>query len=214
MVRRKADIENDGNHITDAEVTSYINTAIEQLFSILVADTDGSLFAKNASAPTALGDNAYQLPSDFGNLVSVQVKKSGQYIRSVQADPEDYASLALLEDNGILTPYAHYLKWNIDQGRGEVFIFPAPSSTSDIAVRYVPTPPVLSLSTDELKLPPLWYQWVVLDAAVYCMLKEESDPSGLMAQRGAVEKQIRTSIRALKVTEFSTIRRARWGRRY
>lgn len=210
MVRQRADVENGGKHVDDAEVDTYINAAVEHCHSMLVDGTDGTLFAKNASGLTKLGTNSYQLPSDFSQLVSLDVKSGGTYLRSNQADPQDYAQLTLNAYGGS-NHYHHLLRWNTAQGRGELFIFPAPTNTIDIAVQYIPEPPVLAADSDTLNWPTFWYQWVVLDAAIQISIKEESDPSALMAEREKTEKRVRDHIRAMTPTRVKQIRRVRGG---
>ena len=213
LVRQKADIENDGNHVTDAEIDTYINSGIETLYSLLVDGTDGTLFAKNAGVLHKLGDNTYQLPSDFGQLISVDIFIGHTYIRSVQADPQDQAQLATQNYNGVAYT-RHFLKWNVDQGRGELWVYPAPTNTVDLSAQYIPEPPSLSLDTDTLNFPTFWYQWVVYDAAIACSIKEESDPSALMSERQRIEVRVRDHIRSMTPTRVKTIRNvSRWDER-
>ena len=206
-------MEDDGNFIPDSEVDDYINDAIDLLYSILVDGTDGTLFAKNAPILNKIGDNAYQLPGDFHQLVDVAVFVGHTYIRSIQADPQDYAQLTTQNYNG--QAYTrHFLQWNVEQNRAELFIFPAPSQTQDIAVRYIPTPPVLELDSDELGFPSFFYQWVVLDTAVQMANKEESNTEALLFERDKVEKRIRDHIRSMTPTRVKTIRNvSRWDER-
>lgn len=207
LVRQAADIENDGNHTTDAEVDSYINQAIEQLHSLLVDGTDGALFATNAGELIDIGGASgfsYQLPGDFGHLISLDIKQGSQYIRSFQADPQDYAQLSL--NTSRHRDYKHFLRWNVDQGRGELFIFPKPTNLSDIAVQYVREAPFLSVAADTLNWPSFWYQWCVYTAAIKCNIKEESDPSPNLSERERVEKRLRDHIRSMTPTRVKTIR--------
>jgi hypothetical protein len=213
MVRQKADIENSGNHIPDTEVDEYINDSIRFLHSLLVDGTDGQLFAKNAGVLTKLGTYSYQLPSDFSQLVSVDIRSGSWYIRSTEADPQDYAQLTDYDNTGWYTPRRHFLRWNVEQGRAELFIFPEPTATADVAVQYIPDAPTISLDSDTLKWPDFWYQWVVLDAAVSASIKEESVVQPLQMEREKVERRIRDHIRSMSVTEVSTIRKPSWGTR-
>lgn len=210
LVRQHADIENDGAHTSDAEIDSYINTSTAFLYSLLTDGTDGSLFAKNAGVLTKIGDNAYQLPGDFSQLIDVSVKTGATYINSVAADPQDYAQLTLANSTSYSTQ--HYLQWNVAQGRGELFIFPTPTSTDDVAVRYVPEAPALSLDADTLNFPSFWYQWVVLDSAIQCTNKEESNPQALHLEREKVERRIRDHIRSMAISTVKTIRKIRQTR--
>jgi len=211
QVRAKADIQNDGNHISDAEVDGFINDSVRHLHSLLVDGTDGQLFAKNAGVLTKVGTFSYQLPSDFSQLVSVDIRTQGRYIRSTAADPQDYAQLTDLDNWGLEHPRRHFLRWSLAQGRGELFIFPEPDATADVAVQYVPSAPSLSADADNLTWPDFWHQWVVFDAAIQCTNKGENFASSnaLSVERGIIEKRIRDHIRSMSVTSFRTIRP--WG---
>ena len=209
LVRQWADIENDGNHITDDEVDSRINASAAFLHSMLTDGTNGSLFAKNAGVLVKLGDNSYQLPGDFSQLVDVSVKTGVTYVSSEEADPQDYAALAVLRSNTRYT--RHYLQWNVDQGRGELFMFPTPTNVSDIAVRYVPEFPILSLDADTFNLPSFLYMWVVLDAAIACAIKDESPAGGLAAERDRYERRLRDHIKSMSISTVRTIRSKRNG---
>lgn len=214
QVRAKADIENDGNHISDSEVDGYINDSIRLLHSLLVDGTDGQLFAKNAGVLTKIGTHSYQLPSDFSQLVSVDIASGSNYVRSEQADPQDYAQLTKRTSRGIYSPRAHFLRWSLTQGRAELFIFPEPTATANVAVQYVPVAPNLSINSDNLTWPDFWHQWVVFDAAIQCTNKGENlaQSNALSMERDKTEKRIRDHIRSMTVTQVKTIRKNQRGR--
>jgi hypothetical protein len=214
MVRRRADMQDDGNFISDTEVDEYINDSIAVLYSLLTDGTNGTLFAKNATVLPKLGDNCYQLPGDFSQLIDISIHTGGTYIRSIEADPQDYAQYTEELTNPTLYTSRYFLQWNVEQDRFEIYIFPAPNNANDIACRYIPEPPQLSLDSDTLNLPTFWYQWVVFDAAIQCLNKEESDPSALMAERDKVEKRVRDHIRSMGVSTVKTIRKPRMDYRH
>jgi hypothetical protein len=62
------------------------------------------------------------------------------------------------------------------------------------------------VGSDELKFPTFWYMFVVLDAAIKCLTKEESDPSALMAERERYERRVRDHINSMIPTQVKTIR--------
>jgi len=205
-VRQKADMENDGNFISDTEITHLLNDSIAMLWSTLIDGTNGSLFSTNAPVLPKIGDNAYQLPNDFYKLVDVAIFTGGTYLRSIEADPQSYAQLTVQNYNGVAFTQ-HLLQYNQAQGRFELSVFPAPAVTANIAVRYIPKAPALSVSTDELRLPSDWHMWAVLDAAIQCLIKEESDPSAQMAERDRREQRIKDDIRSMGVTRVKRIRK-------
>lgn len=206
LVRRKADIENAGYHVSDDEITDYINSAIAMLWSLLIDGTDGTFFAKVSPDLVKIGDNAYRLPDDFFKLVEVSIDWNNRYFPVTQADPQEYG--ILLKRPFVGRYYSRYFfQFNEKQGWFELFVFPAPTNTGDLLVRYVPGAQVLSLGTDELKLPSNWYEWVVFDAAIQCMIKEESDPSVLIMEREKREQRLKDDIRSMTPATAQTIRK-------
>lgn len=208
-VRQKADMENDGNFISDSEITHLLNDSIKMLWSILIDGTNGSLFSKNAPVLVVLHSGTpavYQLPNDHYKLVDVAITTGSYFLRSIEADPQDYSQLVSQAYNGVAFTQ-HILQYNSLQDRFELTLFPEPPSTESIAVRYIPVAPVLSVSTDQLNLPSDWHMWAVLDAAVQCLIKEESDPSAQMAERERREQRIKDDIRSMGVARIKRIRR-------
>lgn len=204
QVRRLADIETDGYHITDDEIGDYLNDALKAMWAMVV-NKASSLVAKVSNSLVNLGDNAYQLPHDFLRLVSVDIRKGAEtWIHSIEADPQRYAPLSSVSSSSRGFSQ-HYLHLNVFQGRYELFIFPG-VDTNDIFVRYVPIAPQLYLTTDELKVPDDWYRWAVYDAAIRCNIKEETDPSPLMIERERLEQRLLLDVAAHSPAQVDTIR--------
>ena len=205
-VRRKADIENAGLHVSDAEIAEYLNSSIAMLWSLLIDGTDGTLFAKVSPNLLKTGTNAYQLPGDFFKLVELSVDYGNRFYPASEADPQEYGIL-LRRPNGHAWSTKYFFQFNVEQGWFELFVFPEPRETDDLFVRYIPTAPVLSLGTDELKFPSNWDEWVVFDSAIQCVNKEESDPTPLMEEREKRERRLKDDIRSMAPATVGTIRR-------
>ena len=204
QIRRIADIEDDGNHITDDEINEDLNSTLSALWAMLVDATDGSLFAKPMANPHIIGDNSYQMPSDYLRVVSVDVYRNNIYTHSVQADPQRQAQLSQLAARG-LAFYQHYMQWSKDNQWFELFIYPMPQA-EELFVRYVPTAPQLSMDTEELGLPADWSRWAVYDVAIKCNIKEETDPAPIMMEREKIEQRIINDVKSHSVAQVKTIR--------
>jgi hypothetical protein len=208
-VRRKADIENAGQHVSDDEITGYLNSSIAMLWSLLIDGTDGSLFAKVSPDLLDIGGadgNSYQLPNDFYKLVELSIDRGNRMYPASEADPQEYGILLRRPNTGAWDT-RYFFQYNVEQGRFELFVFPKPNATNDIFVRYIPTAPALSLGTDELKFPSNWDEWVVFDSAIQCLNKEESDPTPLMEEREKRERRLKDDIRSMAPATVSSIRR-------
>jgi hypothetical protein len=67
---------------------------------------------------------------------------------------------------------------------------PLPQANQTIRVWYVPEMTTLAVDADEVKGVSGWTEYIIIDAAIKCMQKEESDVSVLMAQKAAMLKRI------------------------
>lgn len=204
QIRRVADIETDGNHITNIEIKEDFNNSLHALWAMVVNASNGSLVSKIAPKLVQLGDNSYQLPIDFLRLLSVDIMHSRGPLHSVEADPQRYAQLLRQSDRGLFFSQ-HYLQFNKDQGWYELFIFPG-LSPDEILVRYVPTAPQLDTDISVLTLPADWLRWGVYDTAIKCNIKEETNPTPLMVERDKIEGRIVEDVRAQSPTQVKAIR--------
>lgn len=201
--RQRADMENDP-FIGDDEWTHMINDEIADVYAQMVNVNDGELFATIAPTLTKIGDNSYQLPSDFMRLVDVNVYTGNRWVPIFQADVQDYYQLlssTFTGDYGV----EYFLHLNLDQDRYELFIFPE-KDVNNIGVRYIQEAPILSLGPDTLNWPSNWHEAVAAGAAAKALIKEESDPSGQVFDRDAAVKRILKDVRTQKVAEIKTIR--------
>ena len=201
--KQRADMEN-GNFVADDEWTHFINEEISDIYAQMVNVDDGELFAAVAPTLTQIGDNAFQLPSDFLRLVDVNVYTGSRWVPCNEADPQDYYQLLSDTYTGKYDT-TYFLKLNLDQDRYELFLFPAPT-ISEIGVRYIPEATVLSLGSDTLNWPSNWHQAVEAGAAAKALIKEESDPTGQLVDRDKVVARTLKDIRSQKVSEIKTLR--------
>lgn len=203
--RRRADMEDDGNFISQAEARAYINQSIQTFWDFLLGEDGGSLFATVSPQLVKIGDNSYQLPDNFYRLVDVGIKTNGgKYARALQADQQEYAQL-LTQTFQSVSYTRYFLHWNVDQDRFELFLFPEPA-VENILMRYIPKAPVLSLDSHTLNLPDSWVEWVEIDAAIKMLSKEESDPSALELQQQKLEMRILDAINEINKTGIKKIR--------
>ena len=171
-------------------------------------------FQRTREPSSTLGTTSGDSRRTFTNSqrCGTKVNSGDRYVQSEELDAQQYGEAVDLKYRGYGVSL-YQLAFNLDTGYFELSIFPEPTNDSDIFVRYIPVAPVLSIGTDTLKLPGNWYQWVVLDAAVKCSIREETDPSALMAERSKEEKRIKNDVRHLRPAQVRTLRRSRGNRR-
>src|SRR5689334_5732180 len=81
-VRARADMRN-STFITDADINEYINQSIAVLYGKLVGVKGQDYFEKSSSFTTTQGSTLYNLPSDFWQLISVEIQ-DGTFKRVMQ----------------------------------------------------------------------------------------------------------------------------------
>jgi hypothetical protein len=202
--RQRCDQENGGGFISDAEITHFLNDEISDLHAKCINVDDGALFATAAPTLTQIGDNAYQLPSDFLRLVDVNIWTGSIWTPSIPADVQNYYQLLSRTYQGKYDT-EYFLRLNLSQDRYEIFLFPAQSPT-EIGVRYIQAIPELSVGSDTLNWPSNWHAVAVLGAAAKCLIKEESDPTALWEEKAQATKRVLKDVRSQKVAEVKTLR--------
>ena len=201
--RQRADLQN-SKHVSDSEIITHLNDEIADLYARACNVDDGKLFATVSPTVTQIGNNAYQLPSDFMRLVSVDIYDGGNWTPAYPATPQEYLNLLSIST---ATPYAakYYLHLNQDQGWYELFLFPA-QDVDDIGVRYLPEAPRLSVGTDTLKWPSNWHEPVILGTAIKCLNKEESDTTALLIKQEQLIERMLKDVRTQEVSEVVTLK--------
>lgn len=202
-VRERADMEY-GNFCSDDEITHYLNDEIFDLYAKMVNVDDGKLFATVSPTLVKIGNNAYQLPSNFMRLVDVSIYTGSRWVPAYEADSQDYLNLLSRQYDGD-HDVRYFLQLNQDQGRYELFLFPA-KAVSKIGVRYVKEAPRLTLGTDTLKWPSNWHEAVVLGAVVKCLEKEESEAAHIELQQEKATARVLKDIRSQSVAQIETLR--------
>jgi hypothetical protein len=191
MVRELADAETatPATHfVDDTELTARINEALRQLYDRLVAARGQEYYATAAVATSFVaGTAAYNLPADFYQLLGARVT-DGTYW--AQCEPWGYQDLAaLLNESAVTSPTIHRYRYRL-QG-GTIVFRPTPRLTShSYVIDYVPAMTALVLGTDTFDGINGWERWAALTAAIDIANKEESDPSGLIAQRAVIDDAI------------------------
>jgi hypothetical protein len=198
-VRDRADIEN-SQHITDAQITRYINQSGAALYAMLVEHCEDEFVEVASGAMGAPASNTTTITLSGGayRLLSVSAVINGQDTPLERWSWQDHPRLVSAGSSG--PPY--FYRWIEDA----VLIVPGmPAGT--IATVYV-VPPYVDLVADGDLYDGRsgWEEWVVLDSAIKCMSKEETDPSVLIAERTRCEERIKSQMKARDFARPDTVR--------
>lgn len=164
--RCKEESDNVGqSFVSDAEWNKYINASYSELYGLLVQAYSNDYYVQSPSSGytfTTDGVNQFfALPADFFKLLGVDVQVSS---------PQQWVSLK---------PFAFS-----DRNSLSVFNSPIPMAGQTVRVFYIPTLTALSADGDNtVSLLNGWDEYIVIDAAIKALGKEESDVQLLMMRK-------------------------------
>lgn len=213
-VRQAADMENT-NFVSDTEVNQYIQDSAGALIDMVLENADVEWFIRSVSTSTTPGTSIYKI--------------GGSLIDGTNPDaamPSVYRILGVdLFWDGKLQPIRRYAFRNRNQyiqitgwlrpqtvaynlagrdhnGDLQIQFIPTPQGIHQFTVYYIPIPYAIS-DTDPVLFQGLtgWDEWIVVDAAMKCLEKEESDVSALAARKGELRDRIRSAARAIDSAE-------------
>jgi hypothetical protein len=184
--RQRADQE-DSTFITDTELNSYINNSIAELHDILVQAYGSDYFLSEFNFTTVPDQTDYTLPEDLYKLRGVDVKLNSANWETIRKF--NFNERNRLNDFGV---------WNISgfsavryRVMGSRIRFsPVPDAAVQARLWYVPVAEVLVSDSDELVDYNAYSEYVIVDAAIKMMVKEESDPTVLVKQKADLKRRI------------------------
>ena len=176
QAKDRADMKNSA-FLSDTEWNTNINSAAAELYDILVSVAED--YYTTSATITTSGATA-TLPSDFYKLVGIDYSLGGQ---NVPMSPFVFRDrLLYANQNG------NTLRYRL-VGSSLTFI-PTPP-TQSMTLWYVPAFQKLTLDASTFNGVNGWEDYIVADAAMKALMKEESDVSAIMAEKAGIEKRIR-----------------------
>jgi hypothetical protein len=189
--QQRADLVN-SNFVTTQEWNSYINHSYTELYDILVQVYGDDYFVASPYKFTTDGrvPALYPLPANLYKLIGVDLAlntATNGYLRLKKfmfADRNKYLYGNMpVSISGFINMAYRILGSNIE-------LIPQPSSNQLLQLWFIPRPSVLLADSDLLDGISGWDEYVVIDAAIKAMQKEESDVSVLMMQKAAIKQRI------------------------
>lgn len=178
--RQRADMELgpsqtgvDDHFITNTELNAYINASIAELYD-LILKADGDYYLTSTTFTTT-ATQEYDLPADFYKLKGVEQQESSdryRLIRKFNFNERNRGGLAY-------------------RIRGSKLRFNrVPDVGVTMRIWYAPKATELSADVDTFDGINQFDEYVVVDAAIKMLTKEESDTSMLYAQKNALMQRI------------------------
>lgn len=196
-VRQRADMLNQSGDytnafVTDSELNSYINQSYFELYDLMVSSYGENYFVAAPFYITTDGSNQFfSLPSDFYKALGVDIQVSSPVSNNAWWTLKEFT---FAERNKYAVPNTQLyfgitnLRYRI-QG-DQLWLNPLPQINQTIRLFYIPRMTTLVNDTDEVQGVSGWTEYIIIDAAIKCLQKEESDVSVLMAQKQAMLQRI------------------------
>lgn len=184
-VRERADMVG-SSFIADSAtgLFAFINEANQKLHGMLV-DALGEEYVSSSQAFTTIADQSdYALPSGFYKLYGVDLDYHG-LMRSLR-------QYNRMERNLYRELHPEFLPRYLLVG-GNLRLYPAPAAGLTGAILYAPEATVLTTGTDTVSYPNGWERFIVIDAAIQALAKEESSVSTLVAERDSIIREIEST---------------------
>lgn len=213
-VRQRSDQVN-SQFCTDAEVNSYVNQSYFELYDILIQkygdnyySADPAIFATDSVSIAQNGLNVqYPLPNgvltftngrtgeedyvapNFYKLLGVDLILANQYQSCVSIKPFNFSAR---NDYSVPNFQSFYGVTNLRYRLNDRYLWltPVPAAGQKIQLWYVPRLTTLVDDEDTCDGISGWTEYIIIDGAIKCMQKEESDCSVLLAQKAAIIQRI------------------------
>lgn len=182
-VRERADMVG-SSFVADAAtgLDAWINEANQKLHAMLVEAMGEEYVSSTQAFTTVAGQSDYGLPSSFYKLLGVDLDYHG-IMRSLQRYERPERNLYRELHPEALPRYA-LVGTNLR-------LYPAPPAGLTGSILYAPEATVLVNSGDSVTYPNGWERFIVIDAAIQALLKEESSVTGLVNERESIVREIR-----------------------
>ena len=184
-VRERADMVG-SSFVSDSELTGYIDYSYKELYDLLTeACEDYNVSSANF---TITSGNTSTLPADFYKLKGVDDLTDPNTPRTVKKfnwnERNDFGEVLKLQSAYDFSDVFYRV-----QGSNLVFT-PPENAFKSYRLWYVPLPNTLSLDADVASGVQGWLEYVIVDAAIKCRTKEESDITALQTMKGGLIERI------------------------
>lgn len=184
--------------VSDAELISYINQSYFELYDLLISTNEDYYVATPLVIPTDGSTQLYSLPNGtlyssapaLYKLMGVDLGLSNSNNAWVTIKKFDFISRNRYIYPQLNSTYLGVFNLRYRLVGDALMLIPTPSAGQYIRLWYIPRLTTLSATSDKADGISGWTEYVIVDAAMKCMQKEESDVSILAAQKNALIKRI------------------------
>ncbi len=205
LAQQEADRVN-SNFVTKTEWNTYINQSAFELYDLLVTVFEDYYLAEPAIFTTDGTSTSYNLPNGvlsftdeagnaltakpFYKLQGVDLGLSSQASAWVTIHKFDFIARNRYIYPNITSTFMGVFNLRYRVMGNKIQFIPTPSAGQRVKLWYIPRMTQLLKDSDILEGVSGWIEYVIVDAAIKAMAKEESDTSVLMARKAALIKRI------------------------
>lgn len=204
-VRQRADMENT-NFVTDAEVIKFLDQGYRKFYNLVTTEYE-NYYVSETNITLVASQEDYDLPSDFYKLLGFDLVTGDKRFTMF---PWTLNERNRLINGWIGRPVRYILKG------GKVKFTPTPTAPGTVVCYYVPSPTALTTSSQSVEVFNGYDEFIMLDAAIKCLQKEESDTAVLERERDRMEKIIIETMRGRdagfpqRVTDITRVNDRAW----
>lgn len=185
--RERADMVNSG-FVQDPELNSFINASLKELYDLLVASYQ-DYFLKFADTQFVVNQDTYTLPTDFYKSRGIDLLLGGVPEDFIRLKPFNFAERSRTDNivpasRNIISRQVYIIQ------AGNVRFIPNPASNDSFRIWYIPHATPLVADGDTFDGINGWEDYIVVDAAIKMLQKEESDVQVLFAQKQLLKIRI------------------------
>ncbi len=190
QAQQRSDMVN-SNFITKEEWNAYINASYYELYDILAQKFGNDYFvARPFTYTTQTNETLYPLPIDFYKLLGVEIQLN-------TGNPNSWVTLKnfnFIDRNRFSYPniYTFYgitnLRYRLNGNN--LMIMPLNQSGQTIRIWYIPRQNLLVTDGSIIDSVSGWEEYIVVDACIKALTKQESDCQVFLMQKAALLKRI------------------------
>jgi len=189
--RDRADMKH-SQFVTDSELNDYINASIAELHDILIQAYGEEYSVKSSTFTTSGSAESYALSTiiadnDFYKLKGIDAQLNGNLWTTLYPfnfnERNKYQTTGQFSYLGVTSLRYRIVGSNVN-------FTPTPDNGTAMRIWYSPVATKLTQDTDQLDDLNQYAEYVVVDAAIKMLQKEESDVSVLFAQKQALKRRI------------------------
>lgn len=185
-VRERADMVY-SKFVSDAELTGYISNSYARFYD-MVTSAYVDDYVNDPFQFTISSGNSYVFTANenFYKLVGVDFLDGGQWceVRNFNFNQRNTTANAFNTNR-----YHPVLRYKL-MGSKQLLFIPTDQATGTYRYWGIPNAAVLATDTDEIDGYNGWEELIIIDAAIKCLLKEESDVNDLKVERKLLYDEI------------------------